>query len=47
MPVAAVEIIQLPMLKIRWNTVLLQIHKLLREHRQKEDILYEISTEKL
>jgi hypothetical protein len=35
MPIAAVKIIQFPMLKIRWTTIMLQIHSLIREHPPK------------
>jgi len=46
-PIAAVKIIKLPVLKIRWNTIMLETHRLIREHPPSEDILYEISTEVL
>jgi hypothetical protein len=47
MPIAAVKIIQIHVLKIRWNTIMLQIHRLIREHPPKEDILNEICIENL
>jgi hypothetical protein len=47
MPIAVVKIIQLHFLKIRRNSIMLQILRLIREFHQKEDILCEISTENL
>jgi hypothetical protein len=44
MPVAAVKIIHLHLLKIRGRSIMLQILRLIRECPRKEDILCEVST---